>query len=277
MLSSILVGMLLSLLLYWVAVHWINIDLVSSIEDVQEYGKIRFLLARGILFSLFLFFISYILYISDQSQKLRQQAEDAKRDQLEARLYALQQQINPHFLFNALNTLLHIAQDQETKKYVLNFSEVFRYQLNKNDKPLATLREELDFTNAYLHILQERFEGALLVQIEIDETYLSSQLPPLTIQLLIENAVKHNIVDVENPLKIEIYVENEGGLLVVQNQLQLKSSVERGTGMGLKIIEDRYRLLAGKSICIENVDGYFRVSVHLLPNVSGYEYCYYRR
>ena len=129
------------------------------------------------------------------------------------------------------------------------------------DEDLVILRDELEFTNSYLFILKERFEKALVVNENLKEAMLSRKIPPLTLQILVENAVKHNVISESEPLVIDIYTEED--FLVVKNNLQLKQSKEEGTGQGLQNIVDRYTLLMNKEIEIQLNDDFFIVKVPL--------------
>ncbi|PZU86950.1 MAG: sensor histidine kinase [Chryseobacterium sp.] len=244
-------------------------EIFKNLHQFSLKKVLLFFIIRGIIVAAFTFFIIYLIFVSEESSRLKREAENIKKDHLEARLYALQQQISPHFLFNALSTLRNIAQDKTTKNYVVQFSNVFRYLLDANNSPLVFLKDEMVFTKSYLHILQERFENALNIHLDIPEKYNLYQLPPIAIQILIENAIKHNIVSLEEPLTISIFIDENNEMLVIENTLQLKISVEESTGTGLKNIQERYLLLSQKKIHIEQIKNKFIVSIPLLK--SSYE------
>ena len=186
-----------------------------------------------------------------------------KQAQLRAQLLSLQQQVSPHFLFNSLSTLKTIAKDQETKTYVLQLANVYRYLLNFNEHHLASVKDELAFMRSFLYILQERFEDALKISIHVPDEFLSYQIPTLSLQLLIENAVKHNIVSPEQPLYIRIYTDDSPSL-TVENSFQPKLFVEETTGKGLQNIKERYQLLTGKQVEVSIDNGLFVVILPLL-------------
>lgn len=261
-LLSMVFGVTIVLMVQWLFIISTDWDFYTTGKNVPPRRIFVFAFFRGIILTSFLFFIEYLLYVTKESERLKRDAESIKQENLKAKLYALQQQINPHFLFNALNTLHSIASDKETKKYVLNFSNVFRYQLNQNQSLLATLKDELEFTNAYSHILKERFEDGLEIQIDIPDEYLNKEMPPITMQMLIENAIKHNIVSEEYPLKIRVYIEND--FVVVTNTIQPKNFNESSNGIGLHNIAERYKLLANKEIVIINEPTNFTVKTPLL-------------
>jgi LytS/YehU family sensor histidine kinase len=205
----------------------------------------------------------YYIAALQEAQQAKTEIEQLKKENLEARLNLLKQQISPHFLFNSLSTLKTIAPDNNTRQYIMQLSNVYRYLLNYNDNNMATLQNELAFTNSYLYILKERFENALQVNIQVPEQVLLKNMPPLALQILIENAIKHNVTSADEPLHINISSEQDA-VLVVQNNLQPKLSFEKGSGKGLQNISDRYQLLSGKQIDIIQTRDHFIVKLPLL-------------
>jgi two-component system LytT family sensor kinase len=214
--------------------------------------------------SLIAYVLFYSIHTSTALHHSQLENELLEQSHLRAQLISLQQQISPHFLFNSLSTLKTLATDQPTKNYIIQLANVYRYVLNFNEYYLTPLKDELTFINSYLYIMNERFEDALLVSINISEEHLTYLIPPLSVQLLIENAIKHNTISPENPLHITI-LSDDSPQLIVTNNLQLKRIAEESTGTGLKNISQRYKLLVDKPIQINNNGAYF--SVHL-PLVS---------
>jgi len=208
-------------------------------------------------------FVSYLLFLSEHAQKAQLEIARISQENLEARLFSLQQQISPHFLFNSLTTLRSLAPDTATKLYVEQLAAVYRYILATNDAKLATLEAELEFTRAYVYILQERFESGLRITINIENHLLLRRIPPATLQILVENAIKHNIVSVDEPLLITL-VNAGNSHLEVSNTLQLKRSTEEGTGIGLRNIQERYALLSDQDIIITKTATHFAVKIPLL-------------
>ncbi len=211
-------------------------------------------------------FIVYNVNLFEDIQRKEIEIEQLKQENLEARLELLKQQISPHFLFNSLSTLKTIATDSKTKNYIVQFSNVYRYLLNNNylqKGNLVSLQDELAFTKSYLYILTERFEDALQVSIEVNEKFMNKRLPPLVLQILIENATKHNTISTEEPLKIAIYIEKDS-FLVIENNLQLKQLVEDTLGLGIRNIQDRYKLLINKEIIVSQTKTSFLVKLPLL-------------
>ncbi|MDN5284864.1 MAG: Histidine kinase [Mucilaginibacter sp.] len=224
-----------------------------------------FNLTASSFISVFIYFIIYNIQINITLQKSKLEYELLKQAQLKAQLLSLQQQVSPHFLFNSLSTLKTIAPDQETKTYVIQLANVYRYLLSFNEHHLASVKDEIAFMKSYLYILQERFEQALQISIQVPDVFLGYYIPPLSLQLLIENAIKHNVISPEQPLHIRIYTDQTPSL-TVENSYQPKLSVEESTGKGLQNIKDRYHLLGGKEIGVFRHDNLFKVILPLLQS-----------
>lgn len=243
----------------------------NRMEVLQRSMKaVYFLLvARGLILGGFLYFIAFLLRMSALSQQSRLENARLKQENLQARLSLLQEQISPHFLFNSLGTLRTMVQEPPAREFIQRLSEVYRYLLGSRMADMVELKAELDFTQAYLHILRERFEDALIADIQIPAAYYNKKIPPSTLQLLIENAVKHNVATIETPLRIRIFVDG-ADRLVVSNSLQRKTVANKspGTGTGLSNIRERYRILTGSDISIKEEVDRFSVSVFLLDSRS---------
>lgn len=232
------------------------------IRDLNEKKQLLMLFFRGILFSAIIYFIVFYLNLLYEKQHALTEIEQLKKEKLEAQLDSLKQQISPHFLFNSLSTLRTMVTDESSKVYINKLSNVYRYLLSLSDSNLTSLKEELDFIESYLHIVKERFEEAIEVSVNISAEALQLQVPPLVLQLLIENAIKHNVISFEDPLKIEIFDKEK--MLFVRNNYQPKSSVEKSTGKGLQNIKKRYEYLSEQEIEIAIKDDYFTVKLPLL-------------
>jgi len=209
------------------------------------------------------------IYYYIQLKKSIRDEEEAKRTMVQAQLDALRNQAQPHFFFNTLNTLRDIIDQntkEEAKEFVNRLSEVYRFILESGNANLITLSEELRFAEAYLHIQKERFGDNLQVQWKIEENVKGHFIIPMSLQLLLENAVKHNVVSKTVPLQVSVSVEN--GFLVVHNKMRPKSTQLPTTGLGLQNIERRYALVAETEITITKDDGHFTVKLPLLPSKS---------
>jgi len=257
---SILICITISILYNKYIAAYFRIPVMADYFETDP--KLSMLLFRGTLVSGFLFFVVYYLYVLTATQQSVIENEKLKKENLQARLDSLKQQISPHFLFNSLSTLSSITHENRVKEYIAELSNVYRYLLQVRQSNFVTVAEELAFVESYLYILSERFEDALKIKIEIDKSVRQSKLPPLVVQMLVENAVKHNVASSTKPLFIEILSVNK--FLVVRNNYQPKQSHEPASGHGLPNIRDRYLLLANASIEIEQGENYFSVKLPIL-------------
>lgn len=192
------------------------------------------------------------------------EAEHLKLENVQTQLESLKNQVNPHFLFNSLNTLTSIIpKDPELSVgFVQKLSKVYRYVLEVNATELIELEREWNFVQAYLFLLSIRHGESLKVDANLPVYFLSASVVPLSLQILIENAVKHNVVSAEHPLHIKIYVE--GGKLWVENALRRKKHIISSTNLGLQNIRRRYLLLSKESIDVRESDIDFKVGLPLI-------------
>ncbi len=190
--------------------------------------------------------------------------EQLERDNLASQLEGLKNQVNPHFLFNSLNTLIHIIpENPETAiRFVQKLSKVYRYILEIRDTDTTPLSNELEFLKAYIFLLKERFGDNLHVNIHDMKGMEERHIAPLSLQILFENAIKHNIISSEKPLMIDLFIE--GDKLIVKNNLQRKNQVQEGTGVGLENIKNRYQLVSQKDVAIIITAQSFMVALPLL-------------
>jgi two-component system LytT family sensor kinase len=190
--------------------------------------------------------------------------EQLRNQQIRTQYEVLQNQMSPHFLFNSLNTLTTIIAEDPKSAIVFTeqLSEVYRYILQNKERELVTLTEELDFVKSYLYLLKIRYPDNLQVEVRVnDHGYLC--IPPLTLQMLVENAIKHNVVSKSKPLHVEIYVEKEKWV-VVKNNLQKKDILEKSTQTGLDNIRKRYEYLKVKNMDVRISENDFIVAVPLI-------------
>ncbi len=181
-----------------------------------------------------------------------------------AQFETLKNQIDPHFLFNSLNVLTALIDEdpKQAERFTTKLATVYRYVLEQRNKELVPLAEELEFAKTYIELLQMRFEEAIHFQISVPSTDDALKIVPLSLQLLLENAVKHNVLSVENPLRITIY--KEGDFLCVENSLHFKKAIGSSTKVGLQNISDRYGLISKKTVSITKKATTFVVKIPLL-------------
>lgn len=197
-----------------------------------------------------------------------EEKEMLKRESLNAQIDALRTQINPHFLFNNLNTLTAlIPEDPQTAvKFVQQLARVYRHILEVKDEPSIPLEDELNVLRSYAFLLQTRFGSHLHISIDIPDAWRHYHIAPLSLQLLLENAIKHNVVSADRPLHIRVFVEF--GRLVVSNNLQLKKQVAESIGLGLDNIRKRTRLLTDKLVEVITEPDQFTVAIPLIEYTS---------
>jgi hypothetical protein len=206
------------------------------------------------------------IYFMNELRESITEKEMLKRESLQAQLNALKTQVNPHFLFNNLNTLTSVIPDNPAQAidFVQQLSKVYRHILEVKDERTIPLKEELDVLRAYAFLLKTRFCNSLDINIDVAEEKMQKKIVPLSLQLLMENAIKHNIVSSEKPLTIDVYAVN--GTLVVSNTLQKKNQVFESTGIGLDNIRNRYKLLGDKVVGVTESSTSFTVSIPLIEN-----------
>lgn len=191
------------------------------------------------------------------------EAEKAKQESIKANYESLKNQVNPHFLFNSLNALTSLVYEDQDKaaKFIKQLSEVYRYVLDSRNKEVVSIAEELQFLDSYLFLQQIRFGDKLRIKNELKEH--GGSLPPLALQMLVENAIKHNIVSHEQPLTIHLYESDRK--LVVRNNLQTKNTLgEASSGVGLENIRKRYEFLSDEKVEVENDKETFAVKLPIL-------------
>jgi len=206
-----------------------------------------------------------IIRLIFQKQTIMLENEALKRESLQSQFESLKNQLSPHFLFNSLTALkILIKEAPETaQNYVNSLSRALRYTLKSNEKQLVTLKEEMEFMESYLFLIRMRFGDNLSIITSINESLLLRNLPPLTIQTLVENAIKHNEISKLRHLRIDIST-TENDSLIVLNNIQKKLSEEEGTGIGLTNLSKQFQLLFGKDITISIENNQFRVELPLI-------------
>ncbi len=190
-------------------------------------------------------------------------AEASKRASINAQYESLKNQVNPHFLFNSLNALTNLVyQDQDKAvKFIKELSDVYRYVLDTREKEVVPLEQELKFLHAYLYLQQIRFGEKLKIELRL--TDMNSMVAPLALQMLVENAIKHNEISEEHPLTIEVYTR--GRFIVVENTLQRKTVLPGDSpGLGLENIRKRYEFLSNDKVDVKEDNGKFSVALPII-------------
>lgn len=204
------------------------------------------------------------VYFFKEWQKNLILTEKLQKEAMQSQLEVLKNQVNPHFLFNSLNVLSSLVYSNPTKaeQFIEKFASVYRYILNIQGKIVVPLKDELEFLHSYLYLQKIRFNEGLIIEINIEEEAKGRYLPPLCLQQLVENAIKHNIVGKEHPLSIQVY--NDENNLFVINNLQKRDEPLTSTGVGLKNLSERYFRFANVKPEFGEKDNYFVAKTPLL-------------
>lgn len=250
----------------------VEIGEIWTIENLLHYSLSVSYKKEFIVYSLLITFTVNSIYASVaffmQWKSNMEKARALEKATLEARYEVLRNQINPHFLFNSLNTLLMLVGDNPTAaRYVESVSEFMRYLLNSHGKDSVLLSDELKMAVDYTFIQQIRFGEKLRVNFSIPEVACQKLIPPLALQMLIENALKHNVISREQPLEINVYVD-PSNYLVVENPIRPKLDTEESTGLGLINIRNRYLFLTGQEIVVTSENKIFKVMLPLIKQVN---------
>ena len=212
-------------------------------------------------------FISHVyetVFLVKEAETEKVQRAQIEKAKAEAELEALKNQIDPHFIFNSLNTLSHLIEvkQEKARQFNDNLADVYRYILYNKARDLVLLREEISFLNDYFSLLKIRFENAVQMHVHLQGDVLDQFLiPPISLQVLLENAVKHNEFSDDTPLIIKIEMKEEE--LVIQNPVHRKNH-RKTSKIGLQNLNERYKLTTSKSILVDDNENYFTVSLPVL-------------
>jgi two-component system, LytTR family, sensor kinase len=210
-------------------------------------------------------FTEFAVFLLNRWRISLAEMERYKKENAEYRFETLRTQVNPHFLFNSLNTLSSLMYEDREKAtgFIRDLSDVYRYVLENRSRETISLQEEVKFIRSFVYLYQLRFDNKLNVLIEISESVLERLVAPMTLQLLVENAVKHNVISVKKPLEISV-VADETGYLTIRNNLQKKTTGVVSSEIGLKNIISRYAYLTDKPVEVKETDTEFIVKVPLI-------------
>ncbi len=235
--------------------------------NISEVFYFAFLIA---LISLLITMIFSSINFLRRWKNMAVQAELLKREKLATEYQALKNQVNPHFLFNSLNTLTSLVyKDQDMAVlFIKKLADVYRYVLEQSEKEIISLSVEIEFIRSYVYLHKIRHKDSLTLKVDVEDC-AGKNVIPLSLQMLVENALKHNIISLEQPLKIEVFCE-EGDYLIVKNNLQRKNVLHDNNSnkLGLKNIQSRYEFLTDKKFVVENTDKEFIVKLPLLSKVE---------
>jgi LytS/YehU family sensor histidine kinase len=221
---------------------------VSSFREHLFEGALVSFIMNTVLVAISegIFFFDQWKHSLVEQEKLNLEKEKLEKENIEIQYETLKNQVNPHFLFNSLNVLSSLIQTDPSKaeEFVDEFASVYRYVLEVNEKSLVTVNEELEFIRSYLFLQKIRFDKSLSFRIDIPESVLFDFIPPLALQIVLENTIKHNLITRDKPLFVEIYTDNSA--IIVKNNLQPRSDRTDSTGIGLNNLRERYSLFHEK-------------------------------
>lgn len=241
-------------------------DVIVENQSFAEYIKHEkpgnYLVAIIITFVVTLALHAFHFYKAYQENRLKEQKIIAGT--ASAKFESLKNQIDPHFLFNSLNVLSSLIEENpdNAQKFTTSLSKIYRYVLEQKDKELVTVQEELAFAKTYMNLLKMRFENSITFELPENFENIEAKVVPLSLQLLLENTIKHNVVSEQKPLHIRIFVKDN--YLIVQNDLQKKEVLQDRRGVGLQNIISRYGILTNRKVLIESTESIFAVHLPIL-------------
>jgi len=255
-----------SLLVALFSALWMRLPVWINGSETVLFSDIYFNLTlfTSFVFNSIIFALLHVYAFYIQSHEKALNIEIGKKNRAHYQYQQLKGQLNPHFLFNSLNVLdfLIHTDPNRASEFVRKLSSVYRYFLNKENKEFVSLKEEIDFVMIYTDLLKARFDKGLDVEIDIEDKYLNSKIIPGGLQMLVENATKHNIISNEQPLIIRIYIKDSK--IVTKNNIQLRINTIESSGVGIKNIKGQYKLLFKKDIEILSNPDFYEVRLPLI-------------
>ena len=254
---------------YTIATIYFSLNIFNTyICKYPEDQHLNFLvpsISIGVITSIIILLIEIGAQFFINWKKSLIEIEKHKAETSQIQLQNLKNQINPHFLFNNLSVLSSLVYSDQDKAvdFINQLSKVYRYVLENRESELATLESEMIFIDSYIFLLQIRFQKNIHFEITIHNEQLNNLLPPMSLQILVENAIKHNEISSEQPLNIKLFTENN--YLVVQNNFQLRKNHEPSSKTGLQNIKDRYEFFTTDEVEIIQTEKHFIVKIPLLP------------
>lgn len=264
----LVIGFVGSVFLTLVCIFFIRLFIGTVIEGatlsefLESERSVNYVLS--LILTLIFSLIFHTIYFYKELQKNKVKEQKVIAGTASAKFDALKNQLDPHFLFNSLNVLTSLIEEnpESATQFTTALSKVYRYVLEQKNKDLVTVDDELDFARTYMQLLKMRFEDSIIFEIPEKASNPESKVVPLSLQLLLENAVKHNIVTTGKPLHIKIYEQKDQ--LVVENNIQLKQVVKKSSGVGLNNIKQRYGILTKREVIINEQSGNFKVAIPML-------------
>lgn len=267
-----ILGIVLTVIVNFIVVYgcnYINFVIIQKVSTPDEFfsGKYNFTNWFMVNFALM---ISAFLHAKGFMEELK---KNTKKEVVEQKLIAksanaqfesLKNQLDPHFLFNSLNVLTALIDEnpEQAQKFTTSMSKIYRYVLEQKDKEMVKVEDEIEFAKIYCNLLKTRFEDSVDFTFDINNDDLQKFVVPLSLQLLLENCIKHNFATSSKPLNIRIFTE--GKFLSIENNLQVREQLKESAGIGLANIVQRYALLTNDNVFIEKTEQTFKVKIPIL-------------
>lgn len=266
--KRIIIGGIASFMVSMIVIFLMRIveDVIIEKKSLNEFlsaeNPSNYIVAMVITLIITLGIHAFYFYKAYQENKVKEQKVIAGN--ASAQFESLKNQIDPHFLFNSLNVLSSLIEEnpENAQKFTTSLSKIYRYVLEQKDKELVSIQEELAFAKTYMNLLKMRFENSITYELPQNFDNEEAKVVPLSLQLLLENCIKHNVVSESKPLHIKIYIENN--FLVVENNLQKKEVLSDRKGVGLQNIVSRYAILTKRNVLVEELQTSFKVLLPIL-------------
>ncbi len=258
--GCILVTMVTLIILNYIL--WVRID-GNELRVLYDYGNRQFY-AIALFITVIVSSVLHAVSFYSEVQKQKKMNQRLREEKIISELNALRAHLDPHFLFNSFNVLSGLIDEDknQAQDFLSGLSTIYRYILDSREEELRSIKDELTFAKKYLNLHLARFENSISLEVDIPEKYHHLQVPSLSLQLLLENAIKHNAFDEESPLVITIKVEED--MLVVENNKKSRTTLYENGGLGLKNIQDRYLLLGKRKMTIRDTLKSFTVNLPIL-------------
>ena len=234
----------------------------------MNWEDVKYALIQGLAVNITFETLWEVMYIIEKYKESAEEKEMIERLQLQQEFSNLKQKVNPHFLFNCFNTLSSLISEDKVQagRFLDELSKVYRYLLRNNESGLSSIEQEMRFIQSYGKLLLTRYSEGFQMKVDIDPEFLRKEIPSLSLQLLVENAVKHNVISRQHAICVEI-TSHPDGYLVVENNLNKKTRFDsESTGIGLANIREKYRLLNHPDVIVEEASGRYRVMIPVLSS-----------
>lgn len=269
---GVVITILLNVFLVYLCngINFVYLQKVATWSDIfsQKYNFANwFMINFALMISAFLHAKGFMDELKKVTKKeVVEQKSIAKS--ANAQFESLKNQLDPHFLFNSLNVLSALIDENQelAQKFTLSMSKIYRYVLDQKDKELVSVKDEIDFAVTYSELLQTRFEDSVIFKFDVEEEDYSYFVVPLSLQLLLENCIKHNLATSKKPLVMKVYTENN--FLCVENNLQTRILPKDRDGIGLSNIVQRYSLLTRETVIIDQAEAYFKVKIPIIKEIQ---------